>query len=342
MNYRFLGQTGLRVSELCMGCMTFGQGFFGIGEVEQAGANDLVKAAVDGGINFFDTADIYSRGQSETILGQAIKDLGLNRDALVLATKVRGAMSDEASAGSGDVNNVGLSRKHIVASCEASLKRLGTDHIDLYQIHGWDNLTPLDETMRALDDLVRSGKVRYIGCSNLSGWHIVKANALAEAAGGARFVSVQSYYSLAGRDLELDVLPMCRHEGVGVMVWSPLAGGFMTGKYRRGQEAPEGSRRKNFDFPPIDKETAYDVVEYLDALAKEKGSTIPQLALSWVLQQDGISTVVIGAKKMNQLEDNLKAVAVEWSEEELSKVGALCEPPRVYPNWMLANFIRSV
>lgn len=335
MKFRFLGNTGLRVSELCLGAMTFGKGFFGIGELEQDGATALVKCALDGGINFFDTADIYSRGQSEEILGRAFKDLGAQRDELVIATKVRGAMSDAAEQGSGDPNNVGLSRKHIIASCEASLRRLGTDHIDLYQIHGWDNLTPLEETMRALDDLVRDGKVRYVGCSNLAAWQIVKANGIAAAQGGTPFVSLQAYYSLVGRDLELDLLPMCRHEGLGVMVWSPLAGGFVTGKFRRGQDGPAGARRTNFDFPPIDRERGYDLVELLDGLAKEKGSTIPRLALSWLLQQAGVTTLIVGAKKLAQLEDNLAAVDVQWTAQELEQVAAATAPPKLYPHWML-------
>lgn len=210
----------------------------------------MVRTALEGGINFCDTADIYCRGQSEQILGQALSELAVSRDEVVLATKVRGAMSDAASEATGDVNNVGLSRKHIVASCEASLKRLKTDYIDLYQIHGPDNRTPIEETMRALDDLVRDGKVRYIGCSNLPAWQVVKANATAVGRNGTRFCSVQAYYSVVGRDLELELLPMCREEGLGVMVWSPLAGGFVTGKFRRDQEAPDGARRKTFDFPP--------------------------------------------------------------------------------------------
>jgi aryl-alcohol dehydrogenase-like predicted oxidoreductase len=335
MKYRFLGNTGLRVSELCFGAMTFGQGFYGIGEVEQAGATELVKRALEGGINFFDTADIYSRGQSEIILGQAFRDLGVQRESLVIATKVRGPMSDAASAGTGDVNNVGLSRKHIIASCEASLARLGTDHIDLYQIHSWDELTPLDETMRALDDLVRQGKVRYIGCSNLTAWQIMKANGIALRAGGTPFCSLQAFYSLVGRDLDLELLPMCRSEGLGVMVWSPLAGGFVTGKFRRGQDAPEGSRRTNFDFPPVDRERGYDLVEVLDEVAKEMGSTIPRLALSWVLRQPGISTVIIGAKKVGQLEDNLAAIDVEWSTAQLERVAKATHLPSLYPHWMM-------
>lgn len=341
MNYRFLGKTGLRVSELCLGAMTFGKGFYGIGEVEQEGSTKLVKRALDAGINFFDTADIYSRGQSEKILGQAFKDLGANRDELVIATKVRGPMSDAAAERTGDMNNVGLSRKHIVASCEASLQRLGTDHIDLYQIHGWDRLTPLEETMRALDDLVRAGKVRYVGCSNLAAWQIMAANGIAKEQGGTTFCSLQAYYSLVGRELELDLLPMCRHQGIGVMVWSPLAGGFVTGKFRRDVDAPEGSRRTSFDFPPLDRERGYDIVDLLDGLAKEKGSTIPRLGLSWLLQQDGISTIIIGAKKMEQLEDNIAAVDVTWAEAELKQVAEATAPPSLYPHWMLKMMDRQ-
>ena len=335
MQYRFLGETGLKVSELCLGAMTFGSGFYGIGQVDQKGADELVARAVDSGVNFFDTADIYSRGESESVLAKALEATGRPRDEMIIATKVRGPMSDAASEGSGDVNNVGLSRKHIVASCEASLKRLGTDYIDLYQVHGWDRLTPLDETMRALDDLVHQGKVRYIGCSNFAGWQVVKANGVAAGFNGSKFCSVQAYYSLAGRELELDVLPMCIHEGIGTMIWSPLAGGFLTGKFRRDQDAPEGARRAGFDFPPIDTERAYDVVEALDAFAKEKGSTIAKLALSWLLQQKGVSTVIIGAKKMSQLEDNLGAVDVAWKSEELEKLAEITKLPTLYPWWML-------
>ena len=341
MKYRFLGNTGLRVSEICLGTMTFGKGFFGIGELEQESATKLVKRAVEAGVNFFDTADIYSRGQSEQVLGQALKDIGVSRDEMIIATKVRGPMSDAASQGTGDMNNVGLSRKHIIASCEASLKRLGTDHIDLYQIHGWDNLTPIEETMRALDDLVRSGKVRYIGCSNLTSGQLMKANGVAALRGGTSFCSLQAYYSLVGRDLELDLLPLCHDEGIGVMVWSPLAGGFITGKFRRGQEDPDGSRRKNFDFPPVDKEKGYDLIEVLDVLAKEKNSTIPKLALSWLLQQKGVSTIIVGAKKMSQLEDNLASIDVTWTPEELEKVANATTLPNTYPHWMQVNFTRK-
>jgi aryl-alcohol dehydrogenase-like predicted oxidoreductase len=248
-------------------------------------------------------------------------------------------MSDEAGEGTGDMNNVGLSRKHIIAGCEASLKRLGTDHIDLFQIHGPDEKTPLEETMRALEDLVRQGKVRYVGCSNLTAWQVVKANGLAGP--GASFVSLQAYYSLLGRELELDLVPMCEDEGLGIMVWSPLAGGFITGKYRRGQESPEGSRRTSFDFPPIDKEKGYDVVDKLEALAKSKDSTIPRLALSWVIQQRGITCAIIGAKRIDQLEDNLAAVEVAWTDEELAELAELTAPPSLYPYWMQTMFARK-
>jgi len=342
MTYRRLGATGLHVSELCLGAMTFGSGFFGIGQVDQAGANDLVARAVDAGVNFFDTADVYSRGESEELLGKALKATGRPRDELVIATKVRGSMSDAATQGTGDPNNVGLGRKHVIASCEASLRRLGTDHVDLYQIHGYDPLTPLDETMRALDDLVRAGKVRYVGCSNLAPRQILKANAIAERHGQARFDSLQAYYTLVGRDLELELLPLCREEGLGVMVWSPLAGGFLTGKFRRDAAKPDGARRAGFDFPPLDKEKAWAAIAVLERLAERKGRTIPQLALSWLLHQPGVTCVIIGAKRMDQLEDNLGAVTVELTRDELDELGAIAPPPALYPYWMIERMARAV
>ena len=341
MKYRPLGDTGLRVSELCLGAMTFGTGFYGIGQVDLPGATALVRRALDGGINFFDTADIYSRGESEQLLGRALADLGVPRDEVVLATKVRGPMSDAAASGAGDVNNVGLSRKHILASCDASLRRLGTDHIDLYQVHGWDSATPLEETMSALNDLVRQGKVRYAGCSNFAAWHVVKANAVARAAGGEPFRSLQAHYSLASRDLEAELVPMCAAEGLGVMVWSPLAGGFLTGKFRRDREAPGDARRAGFDFPPLDKERAYDIVDALDAMARDKGASIAQLALAWLLHQRGVSTVILGAKKLAQLDDNLGAVNVRFSPDELARLDALTRLEPRYPEWMIARFARS-
>ena len=335
MEYRRLGNTGLKVSEICLGTMTFGSTFYNIGEVDQDLANELVQTSWDAGVNFFDTADVYSWGESEKILGNALKELNIPREQAVIATKVRGAMSEEAAEGTGDVNNVGLSRKHIMESVEASLDRLGTDYIDLYQIHGVDKETPIEETMSALNDLVRQGIVHYIGCSNLSVRQLSKAIELSRANGWASFSSLQAYYSVAGRDLEYELLPLCREEGLGVLPWSPLAGGFLTGKYRRDKEAPEGSRRKDFDFPPVDKEMAYDVVEVMDEIANSKGASIPQVALAWLLHKKGVTSVIIGAKKMSQLEDNLGAAKVELSDEEFAKIAEVTKPREIYPQWMV-------
>ena len=336
MEYRQLGRSGLKVSEICFGAMTFGEGFYGIGEVsDQEGADRLVHAALDAGVTFFDTADVYSRGQSETILGQSLRNSSVPREQVVIATKVRGSMSDAAAQGTGDVNNVGLSRSHIFDSCDASLKRLGVDHIDLYQVHGWDPVTPIEETMGALADLVRMGKVRYLGVSNYAVRHIMRANAVADRDGGPRFVSLQAYYSLVGRDLEHELIDTAVEEGLGIMVWSPLAGGFLTGKYRRAQDDPEGSRRTTFDFPPIDKEKAYDAVEALDAMAEAKGATVPQLALAWLLQRRGVTSVIIGTKKPAQLDDNLGATSVAFTADELATLDAITAPERLYPQWMV-------
>jgi aryl-alcohol dehydrogenase-like predicted oxidoreductase len=342
MEYRQLGRSGLKVSELCFGAMTFGKGFYNIGEVsDQEAADRLVHRALDAGVNFFDTADVYSRGQSEEILGQSIRNSDTPRDRTVIATKVRGSMSDAAAAGTGDVNNVGLSRKHIIEGCEASLRRLGTDTIDLYQVHGWDPVTPIDETMRALADLVQQGKVRYLGVSNYAVRQIMRANATADAHGWPRFISLQAYYSLVGRDLEHELVDLCEEEGLGIMTWSPLAGGFLTGKFRRGEEGPEGARRSDFDFPPVDKEQGYDVVEALDALAEAKGASIPQLALAWLLQRRGVTSVIIGTKKPEQLDDNLGAVDVTFTDDELDRLDELTAPETLYPQWMIQRQARD-
>src|SRR5216683_3773438 len=269
MNYRVLGRTGLKVSELCLGTMTFGENFYGIAVVDQPGANTMVARALEAGINFFDTADVYSYGESETVLGQALKDCGIDRDRVILATKVRSAMTEAATAGTGDVNNVGLSRQHIMSSIDQSLRRLATDYIDLYQVHGWDVLTPVEETLRALDDLVRQGKVRYVGCSNWAARQLMKALCLSQSHDWAGFVSLQAYYSLVGRDLEHELLPLCREENVGVLPWSPLSGGFLSGKYRRDNPNPEGARRTGFGFPPIDEARGFDAVDALDEIAKQ-------------------------------------------------------------------------
>jgi len=335
MKYRQLGNTGARVSELCLGTMTFGSGFFNIAVVDQAGANQIVARAIDAGINFFDTADVYSFGESEQILGQALEDCGVARESVIIATKVFAPTSRAAAMRKGDVNGYGLSRQHIMAGCEASLRRIGTDYIDLYQVHGFDLRTPIEETLRALDDLVRQGKVRYPGCSNWPARHLMKALCLAEAKGWERFATLQAYYSLAGRDLEHELVPLCHEEGLGILPWSPLSGGFLTGKYRRGQADPAGARRSGFSFPPIDEARAFDAVEALDAMAAEKGATIPQLALAWLLAQPAVSSVIIGANKMAQLEDNLKAVDVRLSAAEVERLSAITQPPVMYPQWMV-------
>jgi aryl-alcohol dehydrogenase-like predicted oxidoreductase len=335
MKYRTLGRTGVKVSELCLGTMTFGEKFFNIGVVDQAGANQMVARCLEVGINFIDTADVYSYGESETITGRALKDASAARDKMIIATKVRSAMSEAATEGTGDANNVGLSRQHIFASVEKSLRRLETDYIDLYQVHGWDLLTPVEETLRALEDLVRQGKVRYVGCSNWSARHLSKALVLAQQKDWAGFVSLQAYYSLVGRDLEHELLPLCREEGVGVLPWSPLSGGFLSGKYRRDNPNPEGARRTNFQFPAIDEARGFDAVEALDEIAKRKGASVAQVALAWLLAQPGVTSIIIGANKMSQLEDNLKAADLELSAEDVEQLSATTAPRQMYPEWMI-------
>ena len=335
MKYRLLGRTGLKVSELCLGTMTFGDNFLNIAVVDQAGANAMVARSLEAGINFFDTADIYSYGRSEEVLGEAVKNSGVARDKIVIATKVRSSMSEGAAAGTSDVNNVGLSRQHIFSSIEHSLRRLNTDYIDLYQVHGWDLLTPMEETLRALDDLVRVGKVRYVGCSNWSARHLMKALVLSQAKDWAGFVSLQAYYSLVGRDLEHELLPLCREENVGVLPWSPLSGGFLSGKYTRDNPNPEGARRTNFQFPAIDEARKFDAIDALDAIAKAKGASVAQVALAWLLAQSGVTSVIIGANKMSQLEDNLKAADLQLSPEEVEQLSRTTVPPAMYPQWMI-------
>lgn len=335
MKYRLLGKTGVKVSELCLGSMTFGEKFFNIAVVDQLGADRMVARALDAGINFFDTADVYSYGEAETILGKALKNCAVQRDQVIVATKVRGAMSETATSGTGDVNNVGLSRQHIFSSIENSLRRLDTDYVDLYQVHGWDLLTPLEETMRALDDLVRQGKVRYLGCSNWAARQLIKALVIADERGWANFVSLQAYYSLAGRDLEHELLPLCREERLGVLPWSPLSGGFLTGKYRRDNPNPDGARRTGFGFPPIDEARGFDAVDVLDEIAKAKGASVAQVALAWLLAQDGVTSIIIGANKMTQLEDNLKAADLKLTADEIDRLSQTTTPPQIYPQWMI-------
>jgi aryl-alcohol dehydrogenase-like predicted oxidoreductase len=334
MNYRPLGRTGVKVSELCLGTMTFGKAFFNIGVVEQKGADELVRRSLDAGVNFFDTANVYSRGQSEEILGQALRNMKVSRDQVIVATKVAGPMTDAALAGTGDFHMKGLSRRHILAQCDASLKRLGMDHIDLYQCHSWDAETPLEETLSTLNDLVRAGKVRYIGCSNWSARGLMKALMMQEAKGWAKFVSLQPYYSLAGRDIEHEVLPLCREEGIAVLPWSPLSGGALSGKYTRATPKPEGARRVAFDFPPVD-DRIYDAVDALQEVAKARKTTAAQVALAWALAQEGITSVIIGANKLSQLEDNLASADLKLSPEDLAKLSATTQPKTEYPQWMI-------
>ncbi|WP_213982022.1 aldo/keto reductase [Sphingomonas sp. dw_22] len=329
MRFNQLGRSGLIVSELCLGTMTFGgqEGMWGrIGQLQQEEADGLVKAALDAGINFFDTANVYSEGRSETILGQSLKNLGVRREEVVIATKVLGRMHEGP-------NGAGASRGHILDQVRASLDRLQLDHIDLYQIHGFDETTPIEETLYALDSLVRRGVVRYIGLSNWAAWQVMKAVGIAAARGYAPIASLQAYYTIAGRDLERDVVPMLKSEGVGLMVWSPLAGGFLSGKYTREGEG-EG-RRAGFDFPPVDKERGYDVVDVLRELSAAKGQSVAQLALGWLLHQPAVSSVIVGAKRADQLADNLGAVDVSFTAEELARLDAVSKLPAEYPGWMI-------
>ncbi|WP_297094626.1 aldo/keto reductase [uncultured Draconibacterium sp.] len=329
MKYNLLGNTGLYVSELCLGTMTFGgRGMWtAIGTLPQDQVNSLVKQSVDGGINFIDTANIYSEGLSEQMTGQAIRDLGLKRDNLVIATKVRGQMGEGP-------NEVGLSKKHILQQADESLERLKMDYIDLYQIHGFDRLTPLEETLEALDSLVKSGKVRYIGCSNLAAWQLMKALGISAQQHLSKFVSLQAYYTIAGRDLERELVPLLLDQKVGLMVWSPLAGGLLSGKYSRDAETKEG-RRVNFDFPPVNKEKAFDIVDVMRKIADNKGVTVAQIALSWLLHQPAVSSVIIGANKPAQLADNLSSVDVKLEAEELAQLDEVSKLPPEYPGWMI-------
>lgn len=329
MKYNLLGNTGLKVSELCLGTMTFGgQGMWtAIGALPQDQATDLVKKAVENGINFIDTANVYSEGLSEKMTGQAIRDLGLKRDDLVLATKVRGAMGEGP-------NHTGLSRKHILQQAHESLERLNTDYIDLYQIHGFDPLTPMEETLEALDSLVQTGKVRYIGCSNLAAWQIMKALGISSLNHLSKFVSLQAYYTIAGRDLEREIVPMLLDQKMGLMVWSPLAGGLLSGKYSRTAETKEG-RRVNYDFPPVNKEKAYDIIDVMQQIADSKQATVAQIALAWLLHQPVVTSVIVGAKKPDQLADNLKSVNVELSSDEMDKLNEVSKLEPEYPGWMI-------
>jgi aryl-alcohol dehydrogenase-like predicted oxidoreductase len=331
MRYRKFGNTGLFVSELCLGTMTFGgQGelWSKIGDLQQEESNRLIARSLEAGINFIDTADVYSEGQSEVILGHALKDLKVPRDSVVIATKFFG------QTGSNGANARGGTRYHVMNAAEASLKRLQLDHIDLYQMHGFDPATPIEETLRALETLVQRGDVRYIGVSNWGAWQIMKALGISERLGIARFESLQAYYTVAGRDLEREIVPLLKSENVGLMVWSPLAGGFLSGKYTRDTKPTDGSRRTTFDFPPIEVERAYDCIDVMRGIAEAKKVSIAQIALAWLLHQSAVTSVIIGAKRVDQLDDNIAATEVGLNEEELAALNKASALVKEYPGWM--------
>ncbi len=330
MRLNKLGRTGLFVSELCLGTMTFGgsEGMWKqIGALDQADAERLVGRSIDAGINFLDTADVYADGLSEQITGQALRNLKVPRENVVVATKAYGP------TGPGP-NSRGASRVHLIDAVKGSLKRLQLDHVDLYQIHGFDPATPIEETVRALDTLVQHGHVRYVGVSNWAAWQVVKALGIAERQGLARFETLQAYYTLAGRDLEREIVPMLKSEMVGLMVWSPLAGGLLSGKYARDQQTAADGRRAAFDFPPVERERAFNCIDAMTPMAKQRNVSVAQIALAWLLHQRVVSSVIIGAKRLDQLEDNIGATNAELTEQELDALGQVSALPREYPGWM--------
>jgi len=330
MKYRLLGDTGLYVSELCLGTMTFGgAGFWEVmGGLGQEAVTAQLKRAFDAGINFIDTANVYSFGQSETLLGQAIRDLGLPRDQLVIATKATGPMNELP-------NGRGQSRYHLLNAIDASLKRLQLDHVDLYQLHGFDRLTPLEESLSALNDLVRSGKVRTIGLCNMAAWQVMKALAISGQRHWARFESVQAYYTIAGRDIEREIVPLLQEQRLGLMVWSPLAGGLLSGKFSRDGAGPAGTRRASFDFPVVDKERAFRCIDLMRPIAAKHGVSVAQIALAWLLSRPWVTTVIVGARTMEQLEDNIAASRLVLGAEDLKTLDEVSQLPKEYPGWML-------
>jgi len=331
MKYHTLGPTGLLVSEICLGTMTFalGEGMWkSIAGVEQNLADQLLKRSFDAGVNFVDTADVYTNGESEKTLAKAISNVGIARKDIVIATKAFGR------TGPGR-NDVGASRGHIMDAVEASLKRLQTDYIDLYQIHAADTVTPLEETLRALDTLVFQGKVRYIGCSNWYAWQLMKALGISEAKNLAKMDTLQAYYSIAGRDLEREIVPLLKDQGTGLLVWSPLAGGLLSGKFSRENQKPEDSRRSSFDFPLVDKERTWRILDVLRPIAQAHNTGLATIALAWVLAQPFVTSVIIGAKHIEQLDQNLAAVDVQLSPEEIKQLDEVSALPPEYPGWMV-------
>ncbi len=328
MHSKQLGRTGLFVSELCLGTMTFGGGegmWRQIGALDQASAERLVGRAIDAGINFIDTADVYSEGLSEQITGQALRNLKILRENVVVATKAYGP------TGPG-MNSRGNTRLHLIDAVKASLKRLQLDHIDLYQIHGFDPATPIEETVRALDTLVQHGHVRYVGVSNWAAWQIMKALGIAERDRLARFDTLQAYYTIAGRDLEREIVPLLRSETLGLLVWSPLAGGLLSGKYGRDQQGD--GRRATFDFPPVNRERAFACIDAMRTIATQRGVSVARIAIAWLLHQKVVTSVIIGAKRVDQLDDNIAATEIELTGEELDALDAVSALPSEYPGWM--------
>src|SRR6478672_7624935 len=333
MEFRQLGRSGLKVPALSFGTGTFGGGtefFRAWGASDVAEATRLVSICLEAGVNLFDTADVYSNGLSEEILGKAIE--GRRQDVLI-STK------STFRLGTGP-NDVGSSRHHLIQACEASLRRLATDYIDIYHLHGFDALTPVEEVLSTLNHLVESGKVRYIACSNFSGWHLMKSLAVSDRYGWARYVGHQVYYSLLGREYEWELMPLALDQGVGALVWSPLGWGRLTGKIRRGQPLPAGSRlHQTSDFgPAVDDEHMFGVVDALDAVAKETGKSVPQVALNWLLQRPTVSTVIIGARNEEQLKANLGAVGWSLTPDQIARLDAASERPKTYPYWHQTQF----
>jgi aryl-alcohol dehydrogenase-like predicted oxidoreductase len=330
MRYRLFARTGLYVSEICLGTMTFGgKGFWrAIGTLQNKEVETLVGTSLDAGVNFIDTADVYSEGESERLLGEALASLKRPREQIVVATKVRGR------TGPGP-NDLGLSRGHILSSIDASLRRLRLDYVDLYQIHGVDLQTPIEETVRALDDVVRSGKVRYVGFCNLPAWLAMKALATADAEHRARFVSAQMYYSIAGRDIEREVVPLLEDESLALLPWSPLAGGLLSGKFTADKKGPDGARRSAFDFPPVDMERLPRVLAALESVSKATGLSVARVALAWMLTRPFVTSIIIGARTKEQLEDNLAASDVKLASEHVAALDAASALPPEYPGWMI-------
>ncbi len=326
MEYKFLGKSGLQISRLSFGTMTFGgEGTFKhIGDASLVEAQNMVQICIDSGINLFDTADMYSNGKSEELLGKA---LGAKRDKVLIATKVFFRSGPE-------IHDVGLSRSHIIKSCENSLKRLNTDYIDLYQLHNFDSLTPLEETISTLDLLIKQGKVRYIGCSNFAGWQVLKALWISDRLGYYPLISQQVYYSMLSRDLENELIPASLDQNLGILVWSPLAFGLLSGKYRRHRPSPSGSRLAHMDAPgTVDWERLYKIADVMEEIGNSRGKTIPQVALNWILCRPGITSLIIGARNEEQLKDNLGAVDWKLTEDEVKRLEAVSELPENYPYW---------